>query len=266
MTQRPPHSPARRLSRTAADVAEAVALLTRLPVPGFVPRGAAAAWAWPLAGAAVGGLAGAVGAGALAAGLPAGVAAGLVLAAAALATGGLHEDGLADTFDGLFGGRTPAARLAIMKDSRLGSYGALALVLAVLIRWSALAALADAGPAALMAGAVAAAALSRAPMAALSWALPNARGAGLSQSTGRPDDRTAALAGLAALGLALAVWGAGALWLALAASLPALWLASLARARVGGQTGDVLGAAQVLAESAALVAASALAAASATPG
>ncbi|HMO07568.1 MAG TPA: adenosylcobinamide-GDP ribazoletransferase [Paracoccaceae bacterium] len=252
VTHRPPIAP------PLSDLAEALALLTRLPVPGFVPRGARSAWAWPLAGAIVGTLAGGAGALALWAGMPAGVAAAVAVATAALATGGLHEDGLADSFDGLFGGRTPAARLAIMRDSRLGSFGALALVLAVLIRWTALAALAAAGPGSLLAGAVAAAALSRAPMAAVSCALPNARGGGLSHATGRPAARTAVLAALAALVLALALWGLPALWLALAATLPALWLAAQARRRIGGQTGDVLGGCQVLAECATLAVAAAI--------
>jgi adenosylcobinamide-GDP ribazoletransferase len=67
--------------------------------------------------------------------------------AQALATGALHEDGLADSADGLWGGGTRERRLEIMRDSRIGSYGALALILSVLLRWSALAALLDAGPA-----------------------------------------------------------------------------------------------------------------------
>ena len=62
-------------------------------------------------------------------------------AAQALATGALHEDGLADSVDGFWGGATRERRLEIMKDSRIGSYGALALILSVLIRWTALSAL-----------------------------------------------------------------------------------------------------------------------------
>lgn len=246
-----PHPALRQLRD---DLASACALLTRLPVPAHAPRGAAAAWAWPVAGAAVGALAGALGAGALAAGLPAGAAAALVLAAAAALTGALHEDGLADSFDGLWGGRSPAARLAIMKDSRVGSFGVLALVVVTLLRWSALAALASAAGGGLIAAAAAAGALSRAPMAAVMAALPNARGSGLSAATGRPAPRTAALAALAALALAAACTGAAALPAALAAAAAALWIATAARARIGGQTGDILGCTQQLAEAAALLA------------
>ncbi|HMO73074.1 MAG TPA: adenosylcobinamide-GDP ribazoletransferase, partial [Paracoccaceae bacterium] len=77
-------------------------------------------------------------------------------------------------------------------------------------------------------------------------------------ATGRPAARTAVLAALAALVLALALWGLPALWLALAATLPALWLAAQARRRIGGQTGDVLGGCQVLAECATLAVAAAI--------
>jgi adenosylcobinamide-GDP ribazoletransferase len=191
----------------------------------------------------------------MALGLPPGVAAALALAAMAAATGGLHEDGLADTFDGLWGGRTPAQRLEIMRDSRVGSFGVLALVLVLLVRWQALAALAAGGG--LVAACIAAGALSRAPMAAVMAGLPNARGAGLSQAVGRPAARTALAGAAVALALGLAALGPGALALAVAAALPALWLAAVARARIGGQTGDVLGAAQQLGEAAALAAAAA---------
>jgi len=71
-------------------------------------------------------------------GVTPGVTAVLVLALSALLTGGLHEDGLSDTADGLYGGWTKARRLEIMQDSRVGSYGVLALVLVTLARWSAL--------------------------------------------------------------------------------------------------------------------------------
>ena len=68
-----------------------------------------------------------------------------------LATGCLHEDGLSDVADGFGGGKTRERKLEIMRDSRIGAYGACALVLSVLLRWSALADLAD--PRARLAGA-----------------------------------------------------------------------------------------------------------------
>ncbi|MEL6316326.1 MAG: adenosylcobinamide-GDP ribazoletransferase, partial [Pseudomonadota bacterium] len=134
------------LARAAADLAAAAALLTRAPVPvdhaHAGRRGARAAWAWPVVGAALGGAAAAALAGGLALGLPPGPAAAAALAALVLATGALHEDGLADLADGLGGGRDRARALEIMRDSRIGAFGAAALLLAFLARWSALAALA----------------------------------------------------------------------------------------------------------------------------
>lgn len=242
-----------------SDLTAALGLLTRLPVPvdgtAAAARGARAAWAWPLAGLAVAGIAGAVGWAALVAGLPAGVAAGLVLAAQVMATGALHEDGLADTADGLWGGWDKERRLEIMRDSRIGAYGVVALVLSLGLRWSALAVV-MAGPGwiwALLAAGVA----SRAGMVVLMAGLPPARPGGLSAATGQPPGsavwRAAALGAVACVPLL----GAGGMW-ALAAAAGALaGLAAVARAKIGGQTGDILGAGQQLAEIAVLLAVSA---------
>lgn len=234
------------------DIVESLALLTRLPVLTSGRRGARAAWAWPLAGLAVALLAGFAGWLALALGLPAPLTAGLVLAAQIALTGALHEDGLADSADGLWGGHDPARRLEIMKDSHIGSYGVLALGLSLILRWSALTALLTAGW--LFAPLIAAATLSRAPMAVLAAALPNARGVGLSAHVGRPGQETASLAVAIAALLALLAVG----WAMLA---PLLWVAlitiaaaAVARTRIAGQTGDILGASQQLGEISALAA------------
>ena len=236
------------LSRLARDVPAAFGLLTRIPVPFTAPR-PAGAWAWPLVGLAVGGLAAGIGVAASAAGLAAPLVAVLVLAVQAALTGGLHEDGLADCADGFWGGRDKARRLEIMKDHQIGSYGGLALGLVMLARWSALVILISAGHWAVI---VAAAALSRLPMAAIMALLPNARGAGLSASVGAPP-AAAVAAGLAlGFGLAVLLVGGLALGLLVATLVAGLGVLGLAKAKIGGQTGDVLGAAQVLAEVAAL--------------
>lgn len=227
------------------DVVTALGLLTRLPVRGDMGRGAAAAWAFPLAGLVVGGLAAFAVWLALAMGVPVAVAAGIGLAAQALLTGAMHEDGLADTCDGFWGGWSRARRLAIMKDSQIGTYGVMGLLLVTLGRWSALALLLDAGW--LWAPMLAAAVVSRVPMVWIMAFLRNARGTGLSQSVGRPD---VALAGIAtAIGLVVLVLsGMPVIVPALLLTLGTIGLAVLAQARIGGQTGDVLGAAQQLAE------------------
>jgi adenosylcobinamide-GDP ribazoletransferase len=176
------------------------------------------------------------------------------MAVQAALTGALHEDGLADCADGFWGGHTRERRLEIMKDSRIGSYGAVALMLALLARWSALAALMSAGAWGL---ALAAMILSRAAMGLVMAGLPNARAGGLSAQHGAPS-WVAAWAGVG-FGLLLGAFAAGsaALWLALAVALVAAGLAGVARAKIGGQTGDVLGATQVLAEVTALAVATA---------
>ena len=232
------------------DILAAFGLLTRLPLPSHQSVGAAAAWAWPLVGVVVGAVAGL--AGWATQGLGAGVAAGIVLAAQALLTGAMHEDGLADTADGLWGGWTRERRLEIMKDSHIGSYGVLALLLVTLLRWSALTALIAGGQ---WAALIAAGALSRAPMAVLMALMPNARRSGLSRAVGRPAFGTALAALVLALALATVVVGPVATLLAaLLAALPCAALALVARARIGGQTGDILGASQQLAEAAVLAA------------
>ena len=119
----------------------ALQLLTRLPVgdPMESDRDVADSVAWyAVVGALVGGLSGFVWWMAALA-LPTRAAAVLAVGATVMLTGALHEDGLADTADGLFGGRTPADRLRIMKDSATGAYGVLALVLIVLLRVNLLA-------------------------------------------------------------------------------------------------------------------------------
>jgi adenosylcobinamide-GDP ribazoletransferase len=240
------------------DLGAAVTLLTRLPwpLPAAHARGARAAWAWPLAGALVALLAWGAGALLLWAGLPPAIAAGGALAAAIVVTGALHEDGLADCADGFWGGATRERRLEILRDSRIGSYGVVALVLVIGMRWIALAALFDAGGA--LAALIAVAMVSRGAMAGVMAALPFAREDGLAVHVGRPSRATAGTAGIVALvGTVLAV-GFPGLAVAVLGALAAGALALLAHAKVGGQTGDVLGAAQQAAELVALLACVAL--------
>jgi len=244
----------------AAQLIVAFGLLTRLPLPAATawPQAASTAWAWPLAGAVVGGLAGAAAWLAMALGVPAGPSAALALIVQALLTGGLHEDGLADAADGLYGGHTPERRLEIMKDSRIGSYGALALGLVTLLRWSALAAIC-AGGAPILA-LVAAGAASRTGMALVMAAVPGARPSGLSHGAGRPG---IAVAGWTlAVGLCVTALASGtAVWaVVLAVALVSAALARTAVRRIGGQTGDILGAVQQVSDAACLVAIASLAA------
>lgn len=240
------------------DIAACVGFYTRLPVRQVDRPFAATQWAAPVAGALVGLCVGIVSWLALALGLPATLAAAFALAAGTALTGALHEDGLADTLDGFGGGRDREARLAIMRDSRIGSYGALALGLSLIARWAALSALAATSPATALVAAIAAHAASRAALPALMASLPPARPDGLAAGVGRIDAATARIA--AALGLAFLLPGgfAFAVVAALLVAGLAFLVARLALARIGGQTGDVLGAAQQAGEIAVLAAAAAI--------
>lgn len=250
----------------ADDLHVAFILFTRLPLrrAGSVEAAdlARALRVAPLVGVGVG-IAGAV-AFALASrvGLPP-LAAGLlaVLATVGL-TGAYHEDGLADSADGLAGHDADDA-LAIMRDSRSGTYGVLALVFSVGLRAAALAALATPGAAA--AGLIAAGAASRAaPAALLAW-LPAARGDGLAAqagAAGTPEAMRgrAVIAGVFGAVVALVALGLdGAIPALIVAAAGIVAVAWLARRRLGGYTGDVMGAAQQVAEVAVLLAAAALA-------
>lgn len=248
-----------RAAERVAQAQLALMLLTRLPagrLPDPAPTIGASVWAFPLAGLAVGALAALTLAAALALSLPPALAAGLALGVQVMVTGALHEDGLADLADGLWGGRTPERRLEIMRDSRIGSYGALALILSIGLRWQALAVIAAAplAPLALIALAM----TSRVAPAALLAALPPARGDGMGRSaTGA--NRQAVLIG-AALALLPALALPGTLPMLAVQLALGLGVARLAMARLGGQTGDVLGASQQLTElGGALVLAAALA-------
>jgi len=255
--------PLRAAVRRLADhVAEAVVLLTRVPVPWrFVPSAGRAVWAYPVVGAVVGAAVGGAAALGLRLGLGAALSAGWALAVSLLLTGALHEDGLADTADGIGGGRTVERRLAIMRDSRIGSFGCLALVLSVGLRWSALMAIGqaggqaggqDAGGVGLVAAAAVAGALARCAML-LPMRLPPARDDGMAAALGQVPGR--AVAGGWACGVALALallpWRRAVPALLLAA-VAGMALARVGRRALGGRTGDLLGAAEQAAECAVL--------------
>jgi adenosylcobinamide-GDP ribazoletransferase len=244
--------------------AVALQFLTRVPVrlDRFEPDWLnACVRHFPLVGAGVGGAVAAVlwGAGQW---WPPAVAALLALALGVALTGGFHEDGLADTFDAL-GGVVPRERaLAIMKDSRIGSYGALALALSLGLRAALLASLLAGSALALVVAVVASHALARTAAVAVMVALPY--GGDADHAKAKPL-ATAVPAGLLAVALA---WSAAGSGLALALGTPwmplaAAWAAAAGvalivgrwlRRRLGGYTGDGLGATEQLAEIAVLLA------------
>jgi adenosylcobinamide-GDP ribazoletransferase len=239
------------------ELKAALVFCTRLPLFRTVPVAAAAigkaAWAFPLAGLVVG-LIGAVVYGlAHRFGVPAWPAAALAVAGTMLATGALHEDGLADTADGFGGGNSREQKLAIMRDSRIGTYGVCALALSLVLRVGALASLPSAH--AVVWALIAAHAAARATMPAL-MLLPPARSDGLSHDAGQPAG--ASVAAAAAIGFLVLVFclplGRAMVALILLAAIVAL-MAWLATRQIGGQTGDVLGALEQAGEIAVLLAA-----------
>jgi adenosylcobinamide-GDP ribazoletransferase len=256
----PPSEVSQRF-RPFAGFLVSLRFLTRLPVP-FVrrldpPPLHAAMSMFPVAGALVGALTGVSLVLCRLAGLPDFFAAAVALGAGAMITGALHEDGLADVADGFGGGGTREQRLDIMRDSRIGAYGALALCIMTLARASLYVALLELPPTATILLLASAAAFSRALMVDLMWATRPARPDGLSVAAGRPSRNTTLLAlsigGIGAGTTASYVLAPAAGVLALIAGGVALALVrALAMRKIGGQTGDVIGAGQVVAEAAML--------------
>jgi adenosylcobinamide-GDP ribazoletransferase len=235
----------------------ALVFLTRLPLaaPLPLPRGALAraGWAFPLVGVGVGlfgGILYSLASAALAPGLVPALAA---VAATVLLTGALHEDGLADTADGLGGGASRERKLAIMRDHQIGTYGVLALLFSVGLRTAALAAIGDGGRVA--AALMAAHALARGGLPTTLYALDPAREDGLGATAGRPELGIVIVAG--GIGVLVTLLGFGAvagLGAVIAASLAMGLVALLARRQIGGYTGDVLGAIEQTGEIAILLA------------
>jgi adenosylcobinamide-GDP ribazoletransferase len=240
--------------------AGAITFLTRVPLGSAVAvdghdvaRGTVL---FPVVGAGVGAAAGGV-AILLYLWLPALAAAGIALAAAVVLTGGMHLDALADTCDAI--GATRERALEIMRDSRVGSFGAAAIAFDLLVRAAAVAALLTRGG--VVAALVAAGALSRAASPPLAVALPYPRSEGGPGSvlTGRVSPVAAALAIAASLGIAVLAAGLTGLAMAGGVAVSTICLGLLYRSWLGGATGDCLGAATEIGETVALLVAAALA-------
>lgn len=241
------------------DLTNAFMLLTRLPVARFgrvdePPDLSRCVWAFPVVGLVVNGIGGLAYWLAHRCGMSSSLAASWTLVATMATTGALHEDGLADTADGFGGGATPARKMEIMRDSRIGSYGVLALLLSVVIRVTALAALGQ--PAVVLITLIAAGFLGRCGILLLLKVFEPARADGLGAAVGRPSARSVAV------GLSLTVVGSFVfLPLVPAVAVLVLGLGTtlifgvVSKRQIGGYTGDVLGASEVITECVVLTAA-----------
>jgi adenosylcobinamide-GDP ribazoletransferase len=240
----------------ARDLKIGMLFSTRFALSHATPIGGAdiarASWGLPVIGALIGLL------GALAYwiafrfNLPPLVGAALAVTATLAATGCLHEDGLADTFDGFGGGADRERKLEIMRDSRIGTYGACALTLSLLLRVGALASLAAPGPVAL--ASIAAHAGARATMPLFLALVPPARLDGLAADAGRPPPASVGVAALLGLVVLLGSLGSARSVVALLLLLVVLGvMRRLCLRQIGGQTGDVAGALEQIGEIAILL-------------
>lgn len=183
-------------------------------------------------------------------------AATLAFIATGLITGGFHEDGLADSFDALAGGWTPQRRLEILKDSRHGTFGVMSLVLITILKVSALAPLAawDA-----VVGLTAAHCIGRSAAVAVMGVAPVATADGLgadyTRSLPKLSSALGALVGVLAAVVAFGIWAPAVLGaVAVGSTSVVLW----AKAKIGGVTGDLLGAVEQVGEAIVLLGAGAI--------
>jgi adenosylcobinamide-GDP ribazoletransferase len=239
------------LAGLATDLRTALLFCTVLPISSSTAiEGsdlARAGWAMPVAGAVVGAIGALTYWIAAKIGLPPMPAAMLALVATMIITGGLHEDGLADTADGFGGGSSRERKLAIMRDSRIGTFGVCALSASIILRWSALVTIAE--PQKVMMALVAAQVSARATLPAFMRLVSPARTDGLSASAGPPPWGTIVSAGaIAAIVLVILLGPRAALTGLFLLSVAGVLMGALSVKQISGQTGDVIGVLEQIGE------------------
>jgi adenosylcobinamide-GDP ribazoletransferase len=245
------------------DLILAAGFLTRVPMPStdagdrLLMR---TGWCFPLVGAAIGVFGGLLALSAYLIGVPVFASALVALAGTALLTGALHEDGLADLADGFGGGHDRDAKITIMRDSRIGSYGVLALILATGLKASAITTLLSDGDATSLIIAMAVAhGGARALIPPVTLWLSNASEAGLGKMAGRPKMSTVQISlAISAVSLLIMLPASTAVVAGVIGCAAAAGVAVLARHQIGGYTGDVLGAVEQAVEIAMLLALAAM--------
>ncbi|MCY4006940.1 MAG: adenosylcobinamide-GDP ribazoletransferase [Rhodobacteraceae bacterium] len=230
------------------DLATATSLLTRFPIT-TAHHGdnlGESAWAWPVVGAIVGLLTGLIVWQLHNVGIGSSAAVVLGLMATILMTGCLHEDGLADTVDGFWGADNPKRRLEIMNDSGIGAFGACAIVLILMARFTATVQIMETlSPIAVL---VASGAVSRAVMPVSLHVFPLARKDGLARLCGRTDLDVVSISAAIALFLTIMVLGWSSIVAIITAALAGFAVGVLSQRKIGGISGDTLGCTQQVSE------------------
>lgn len=232
-------------SKAPRDIFLCFSLLTRIPInlpQNAFERQSRATWAFPLVGLGVGLLLWAV-IDLLNIGLPLYIAVIVGMATSLFVTGAMHEDGLADCVDGFWGAYTKDRRLEIMKDSQIGTYGVLGLGFVVTLK-----AIFLIEGAAQLSMILAAAVASRSALPMIMSQVQNARRSGLSQSVGLPSFMTAIGSIFLGCVLVLLLTGLTGILVILFTACLVCGIVMLAKRKIGGQTGDVLGACQIITE------------------
>lgn len=247
------------ISNIVSDILNSMSFLSRLPIGPLADRLGVElktdfdtqAWTFPITGFLIALPAAIALLVSSAIGLNPFIGVGIAMAILTLSTGGLHEDGLADVADGLGGGKTNQAKLEIMRDSTIGSYGALALMFSILLQWAGLVSIAQNSSALTIALAICL--ISGASRAAMLWpwvkSEPARDGDSLSKSMGRPTSDQLKISSLIGGGFIILL---GIFMLAPINTVIAILLAGVAiieftklcERQLGGHTGDTLGATQ----------------------
>ncbi len=240
----------------AKDIAVAMVFLTRVPIKlRFTFKMShlkTASAGFPLVGVLTGLLGGFLYSVSYNLGLGPTVAAVIAISAQVLMTGALHEDAIADVADGFGGGGDKERKLEIMRDSRIGTYGVLALILVVGAKIFAVSRLED--PTLVAMALIAVGACSRAAMTGAMYFLPSAREDGLGKDAGEPTVKAFYIAILLALLISTLMFGSQAGVVIFAASaIGAAIIGWIAYRQIDGKTGDVLGCVQQIAEIASLI-------------
>ena len=235
------------------DIILGISFLTRLPIPHSQPYKRflmQSAWSFPLVGVFLGFLGGSVSWFLLELQLPLLIVSFLTIGTLILLTGGLHEDGLADMADGFGGGSNPENKIAIMRDSQIGTYGTLILILVIAVKAAAIETLLGKDNSLnCMVALIVSGSVSRSLMVCVAYTLDHASEKGLGKFAGKPNSQTVISSLFITVITSIFLLPIIKVMIALTlATLTATAIGFLAKRQINGYTGDILGATQQLSE------------------